>query len=217
MVGKRWTCALAVALSAVCFTPALSRAQVGPTPARVPGSGFGFHATLGWTWTSGDYGELMTGGIPAEGGVWYQRGSFRGGLNIHVASYDVVEPFESQSISQVGLVLSGLWRFRTAHELQPFVGARAGAIRFRPEGALFDPNPPGPEVPPGENPAPETTGFVGGVSAGLEYWLSRHIAIQGTIGYRLFNTGELDVPLVGLSGIDQGNAVDLSLGVEWAI
>ena len=48
-------------------------------------------------------------------------------------------------------------------------------------------------------------------------WLSRHIAIQGAIGYRLFNTEELDVPLVGLSEIDQGSAVDLSLGVEWAI
>lgn len=216
MTQWRWLCTLA-AIAAVAIAPSESAAQATQTAPAVPGGGFGFHATLGWTSISGDYGDLMTGGIPAEGGAWYQTGSFRGGLNIHVASYDVVKPFESQSISQVGLTLSALWRFRTSRSLQPFVGIRAGAIRFRPEGALFDPNPPGPEVPPGENPAPERTGFVGGISGGLEYWLNRHVAIQGSIGYRIFSTDELDVPLVGASGIESGGAVDLSLGVEWAI
>lgn len=209
------TTALMLALAAVLASPLLAQDAAPRVP--VPGDGFGFHASLGYTSISGDYGNLMTGGIPAEGGVWYQAGSLRGGASIHVASYDLLEPFQSQSISQVGLALSALWRFRTTAALQPFVGVRVGAIRFRPEGALFDPNPPGPEVPPGENPAPERTGFVAGVSGGVEYWLTRHFAIQGAVAFRLFSTQALDVPLVGAAGIEDGSAIDFSLGVEWAI
>ena len=202
---------------AVLLLPSGSSAQEADSESPVPGNGFGFHAALGYSSMSGDYGELMTDGIPADGGGWYQTGSLRFGANIHVASYDVVQPFESQSISQVSLAATAMWRFRTRHALQPFVGLSAGAIRFRPEGALFDPDPPPPDVPPGENPAPERTGFMGGVFGGLEYWITGHFAIQGSVAYRFFSTDPLDVPLVGISGIETGNLFDVSLGVEWAI
>lgn len=197
--------------------PAGGLAQEAGAGAAVPGNGFGFHAALGYGSISGEYGELMTDGIPAEGGAWYQTGALRLGASILVASYAVVEPFESQSISQVSLAASAMWRFRTRDKLQPFVGVTAGAIRFRPEGALFDPDPPPPDVPPGENPAPERTGFMGGFVVGLEHWATRHFAISGSVGYRLFSTDPLDVPLIGVSGIETGGLFDVTLGVEWAI
>lgn len=204
-----------VAASLLGASTAAAQNTAGAAP--VPGDGFGFHATLGWTSISGDYGDLMTSGIPAEGGIWYQTGPFRGGVNIHVGSYEVVKPFDSQSISQVEMTLSGLWRFRTSKALQPFVGLRAGAVRFRPEGALFDPNPPGPDVPPGENPAPERTGFIGGITGGLEYWITRHFAVQTSAVYRFYSTETLDVLLLGLTGIESGSALDVRIGLEWAI
>jgi len=207
----------AIVAMTVLFVPSSGVAQEAETRASVPGNGFGFHAVLGYSSMSGDYGDLMTDGIPAEGGAWYQTGALRLGANIHVASYDVVPPFQSQSISQVGLAASAMWRFRRSHSLQPVVGITAGAIRFRPEGALFDPDPPPPDVPPGENPAPERTGLMGGVFGGLEYWITRHFAIQGSVAYRFFSTDPLDVPLIGISGLESGDLFDVSLGVEWAI
>lgn len=209
--------AMAMAAAVSLAVPASSSAQEAETGAAVPGNGFGFHAALGYSSMSGDYGELMTDGIPADGGAWYQNGALRLGVNIHVASYDVVKPFESQSISQVGLAASATWRFRTPHALQPFVAITAGAIRFRPEGALFDPDPPPPDVPPGENPAPERTGFMGGAVGGLEYWINRHFAVTGSVAFRLFSTDPLDAPLIGVSGLETGTLFDVSLGVEWAI
>jgi len=187
------------------------------TPPAVPGNGFGFQAALGFTSIGQDYGDVITDGIPAEGGVWYQTGAFRGGLNILVASYDVVDPFGSQSISQVEIAASALLRFRRHHRFQPFVGARIGAIRFRPEGALFDPTPPPPDELPDANTAPERTGIIGGLSAGAEYWFNRHIGLQALVGYRTFSTDALDIPLLGVTGVEKGGAFDLRLGVEWAI
>ena len=183
----------------------------------VPGDGFGFRAGMGYTEISGDYGDLITDGLPAEGGIWYQKSHFRGGLNVQVASYDVIEPFDSQSISQVELALSGLYRFLIYSSLQPFVGARAGLIRFRPEGALFDPNPPGPDVLPGENPSPERTGFIGGVTGGVEYWLNKHVGLQASAVYRFYSTEELDVLLIGETGIESGRALDLRFSIEWKL
>jgi len=208
-----------VALVAVVAlaAPTGGMAQEGGAGASVPGNGFGFHAALGYSSMSGDYGELMTDGIPADGGAWYQTGALRLGANIHVASYEVVKPFDSQSISQVALAASATWRFRSHHALQPFVGVTGGAIRFRPEGALFDPDPPPPDVPPGENPAPERTGFMGGAIGGLEYWITGHFAVTGSVAYRFFSTDPLDVPLLGVAGLETGTLFDVSLGVEWAI
>ncbi len=141
-------------------------------------SGFGFSGLLGWSSIGGDYGELVTSGIPAEGAVWYQPRRWRFGLAIHVASYDVVEPFDNQSLSQVELDLFATFLFLRGSPVQPYVQGRVGATRLRPEGALFDPNPPPPDVPPGENPAPSETGFVGGLALGAETWITKHLAVD---------------------------------------
>lgn len=214
-VGRRLLAAAAALAVAAGARPAL--AQDAAANPYVPGDGWGFRAAIGWTSISGDYGDLITSGIPAEGGIWRQWGHVRAGLNVHVASYDVIEPFDSQSISQVELALSGIYRIITDNSFQPFVGVRAGLIRFRPEGALFDPDPPGPDVLPGENPAPERTGFVAGALGGVEYWLSRHIGLQLSGAYRFYSTEALDVFLIGVTGIEQGQAFDLKFSVEWAL
>ena len=211
----RFLAALGLIAVVIPSPPPAGAQETGRAP--VPGNGFGFHAALGFTSVSQDYGDLVTDGIPAEGGVWYQTGAFRGGLNILVASYSVVDPFSSQSISQVELAASAALRFRRHERLQPFLGARVGAVRFRPEGALFDPEPPPPDQLPGENPAPERTGFVGGLFGGAEYWFTRHVGLQAYAAYRLFSTEALDAPLLGVTGIEKGGALDLRLGVEWAI
>jgi hypothetical protein len=214
MPCRNWIPVLA-ALTAASLVPSTLPAQGERPTASVPGNGFGFGAVLGWTSISGDYGDLITDGVPAQGSIWYQTGALRLGSHIQVASYNVVAPFESQSISQVELAASAGWHFNRHRPLQPFVGLRAGAIRFRPEGAVFDPEPPGPDVPPGENPAPERTGFVGGVFGGLEYWISRHFAAQASVVYRMYSTETLDVPILGVTGIETGRTFDLRFGVEW--
>lgn len=205
---------LGAAIAVLLVAPAVA-AQQSSTTAPVPRNGLGFRAALGWTSISGDYGRLLTSGFPAEGGLWYQTGPFRGGLNIHVASYDVIAPFESQSVSQVELAASALWRFRTGSRLQPLLGVRAGLIRFKPEGALFDPTPPGPDVLPGENAAPDRSGFVAGFTGGFEYWINPHLAfgIDGT--FRFYSTDRLDLLIFGATELEKGRAADVKLGVEW--
>lgn len=46
---------------------------------------------------------------------------------------------------------------------------------------------------------------------------ARHIGLQALVGYRTFSTEALDIPLLGVTGVEKGGAFDLRLGVEWAI
>ncbi len=180
-------------------------------------SGFGFSGLLGWSSIGGDYGELLTSGIPAEGAVWYQPSRWRFGFAIHVASYDVVEPFDNQSVSQVELDLFATFLFVRGSPVQPYAQVRVGATRLRPEGALFDPNPPPPGVPPGENPAPSETGFVGGLALGAETWITKNLAVDLSALFSGFSTQAFDVPVLGITDLSSGSTVGFRAGFVWFI
>ncbi len=178
-------------------------------------NGFGFSGSLGWSTISGDYGELITSGIPGEGSIWYQPSWWRVGVSIHVASYDVVEPFSSESISQVEFQLFGTFLFLRGNLFQPYAQVRAGATRWRPEGPIFDPNPPPPDVPPGENPAPGRDGFQGGLVIGSEFWVTKNFAIDVGGLFSAFSTEDLDVPILGITGLSSGSELGFRVGVVW--
>jgi len=178
-------------------------------------NGFGFSGSLGWSTIGGDYSELITSGIPGEGSIWYQPSWWRVGVSLHVASYDVVEPFSDFSISQVEFQLFGTFLFLRGKLFQPYAQVRAGTTRWRPEGPIFDPNPPPPDVPPGENPAPGRDGFQGGLAIGSEFWITKNFGIDVGGLFSAFSTEELDVPGLGITGLKSGSELGFRVGVVW--
>jgi hypothetical protein len=177
--------------------------------------GFGFSGSLGWSTIGGDYSELITNGIPGEGSIWYQPSWWRVGVSLHVASYDVVEPFSDFSISQVEFQLFGTFLFLRGNLFQPYAQVRAGTTRWRPEGPIFDPNPPPPDVPPGESAAPGRNGFQGGLAIGSEFWITENFGIDVGGLFSAFSTEELDVPGLGITDLTSGSEIGFRLGVVW--
>jgi len=177
--------------------------------------GFGFSGSLGWSTISGDYSQLMTNAIPGEGSIWYQPSWWRLGVSLHVASYNAVEPFQDHTISQVEFQLFGTFLFLRGNLVQPYAQVRAGTTRWRPEGPLFDPNPPPPDVPPGESPAPGRNGFQGGLTVGAEFWVTKNFGIDVGGLFSAFTTEELDVPILGITGLSSGSELGFRVGVVW--
>lgn len=157
----------------------------------------------------------MSSGIPAEGAIWYQPSWWRIGVSIHAASYDVIEPYTDQSISQVVFQLLGTFLFLRGDLVQPYAQVRVGTTRWRPEGPLFDPNPPPPDVPPGENSAPGRNGFQGGLGVGAEFWVTKNFGIDVGGLFSAFSTQELDVPILGITGLESGREIGFHAGVVW--
>ncbi len=177
--------------------------------------GFGFSGSLGWSTIGGDFGELITTGIPAEGSIWYQPSWWRFGVSIHAASYSTVQPFQDQTISQMEFQLFGTFLFLRGNLVQPYAQVRVGATRWRPEGPLFDPNPPPPDVPPGENPAPGENGFQGGLALGAELWVTKNFGLDVAGLFSAFSTEEFDVPILGITGLSSGTEIGFRVGVVW--
>ncbi len=177
--------------------------------------GFGFSGSLGWSTIGGDFGELLTSGIPAEGSIWYQPSWWRFGVSIHAASYSAVQPFQDQTISQMEFQLFGTFLFLRGNLVQPYAQVRAGATRWRPEGPLFDPNPPPPDVPPGENPAPGENGFQGGLALGAEFWVTKNFGLDVAGLFSAFSTEEFDVPILGITGLSSGTELGFRAGFVW--
>ncbi len=177
--------------------------------------GFGFSGLVGWSTIGGDYGQLMNNAVTGEGSIWYQPSWWRFGATIHVASYSLIEPYTDQSVSQVEFQLFGTFLFLRGSLVQPYAQVRAGLTRWRPEGPLFDPNPPPPDVPPGETQAPGRNGFQGGLAVGAEFWVTQNLGIDVGGLFSAFSTEDLDVPILGITGLGSGSELGFRAGVVW--
>lgn len=182
-------------------------------------SRFGFQFDLGYTGLGGDYGDVLKGGWVAEFNGDYQVGQFRYGFGFEVASYDVEEPYEDESVSKVGAHLSAVYLIPVGSRIKPLVGLRIGSLRLRPEGETFAPEPEpaqqAEEGEEGENPAPRVDGFEGAAIGGVEFALSPKFAFQVAGLYSYMSTDQVDLTAIDLGLVDKGTSWSLRVSARW--
>lgn len=205
-------------LRLVCITAwlALIVASARPLDAQ---SRFGFQFDFGYTGLAGDYGEVLQGGWVAEFNVDYQVHALRYGFGFEVASFDVEEPFQDESVSKVGAHISALYLIPTGSRTRPFLGLRIGSLRLRPEGETFTPEPEPAQAEDGgeegENPAPRVDGFEGAALGGIEFSFSPKFALQVAGLYSYMKTDEVDLSAIDLGTVDKGSSWSLRVSARW--
>lgn len=183
-------------------------------------SPLGFEVGFGYLGMGGDFGKVLSGGWFAESNLEFRVKAMRYGLGVDVASIDVEEPFERESVSKVGFHLFATYMIPAGQRVKPFIQGRVGAVRLRPEGDVFDPEPEplpdGGEEEEGENPAPRVDGFEGGVGGGLEFLVTGglKLGLSGTFSY--LTTDEVDLTAIDLGTVGSGTSWRVKAAVRWA-
>ncbi len=193
----------------------------GPTPARAQtpqwGNGFGFQWQIGGKTVGGGYAELLTGGVDADINIFYDYNKLRIGGGGNFISFNVVEPFEDESISSVELHAFVGYHFLRG-PFQPYVQGRFTFVRLRPEGhdfAIEDPD--APEDPEeGENVSDRRSGFGGGLVGGFEYRVSRRVGLEANASIDRWSTDEVDLTEEGIEGVfTSGTKWGFRVGINW--
>jgi hypothetical protein len=170
-----------------------------------------FDFAMGYKGMSGDLGQVLDGGVVGEFGFAYQANAFRYGLAINLASIDIVQPYDSLSVSQVLATGTVAWMVLPAgSNLQPYGELRLGIVRYRPEGDAF-----GEPPEEGENPGSSVNGLdITGV-IGLEYFFTENVGVDVSGSFSFITTDEIDLSAIGLEPIGKGTAWSARLGVVW--
>ncbi len=193
--------------------------SAGPLQAQ---KGFGFEAFGGYTGLTGEYGDILGGGVVAEGNGYYQTGAFRFGSGINSVSIDVDEPIEIESWAQIGIHAYVSYLLARQSKLKPYVQGRVGWVRFTPEdhrveeGAdILELLAQEEEPEEGENTSPRVNGVNLGGVAGLEYSVTRRVAVDLSALYTYVSTERVDNLPETAEPPESGGIWSVRFGVRW--
>src|SRR5262249_50666361 len=178
---------------------------------------WGIATTLGTGSAGGEFSKLLTAPVSGEIEILRYRGPWRFGLGVSFSSFDMKPPFDAEpewGFQQT--FLSAARMFPSYGRLQPYATLRAGLARLHPRGDPFIPAGfvADPESP-GDSPTKAANGFSVGLIPGVEFRLSRLIAIQASAAFTWFNVSEYDLSPVGLPSASSGSAVQWRGGLLW--
>lgn len=171
----RWGAALAAAAALVAFAPATALAQGLDTD---PG-GFGIDVNGGYYTLSGDDFDILgvEGGLGADATLRY---SFPGGFGVgaggEIAFLGLEDSDENADLTQLYGELR--YDFPTGTALRPFVAGRVGYAQLSPDDGMVD--------------GSDLDGIAAGGNAGVAYWLSDEVAIQGAALLNFLNVSADD-------------------------
>ena len=182
----------------------------GPLTAQ---QGIGFESSFGYQSLSGEYGDVLKGGVDAEFAVVWTRTRFRYGIGIDWASYHAEAPFEGESWSNIVSYFGVTFFPWPETRLRPFIQLRAEGRRLRPEGDhLTDEEPP----EEGENTSDiRVFGMAAGAVAGVEIGMTRRswLRLAGYLGD--INTDEAELGDIDLGTVDSGRVYGFRVGLFW--
>jgi len=175
--------------------------------------GIGFESSVGYQSLSGEYGDVLKGGVDAELSVVWTRTRFRYGIGMDWASYHMEEPNEKESWSNIVAHFGVTFFPLPASRLRPFIQLRAEGRRLRPEGDFLG----GGHAPPdeeGENISPiRVFGMSGGLVGGVEVGITQRswLRVAGYLGN--INTENAELGEIDLGTVDSGRIVGFRVGL----
>jgi len=179
--------------------------------------GLGFEGSIGYQSLNGEYGDVLKGGVDGEFSIVWTRSKLRYGIGLDWASYQMVEPFEKESWSNVAghLALSFFPFAEGGGRVRPWIEIRTVARRLRPEGDFLG----GGHAPPeeeGENISPiRVFGMSGAAVAGVEIGLTRRSWLKLGGYLSTINTENAELGEIDLGTVDSGSIIGFRLGLLW--
>jgi hypothetical protein len=188
-----------------------------PSGSLMAQQGLGFEASFGYQSVNGEYGDILKGGVDGEFSVVLSQNRLRYGIGMDWASYNMEEPFQKESWSNVAghLSLSFFPLSRGGGRVRPWIEVRAVGRRLRPEGNFLGGGH-GPPEEEGENISPiRVFGMSGAAIAGVEIGLTRRSWLKLGGYLSSINTENAELGEIDLGTVDSGSILGFRIGLLW--
>ena len=183
----------------------------GSTPNK-----WGFALNLGMGDAKGDFDDLFEEQLAGEFDFFHVDGPWRIGFGLNFSSFDMVEPYDDEpewGYQRTGLF--GQYTFMQQKRLRPYVQLRAALARLHPRSELFIKDPLPEDFETGDSPTEAADGFTLGLGGGLEYKISRALAVDLSFLASPFWVEDYDLSPVGRPPASSGTTLEGRLGVVW--
>ncbi len=191
--------------------PAVSRAQEVSEETR-----WGFFFNLGAGGIAGDFDAALTKATTGEFGIVREKATWRYGLGLSFGSFGNQPPYDHEpEWGFQRIFVFGQRTFRAEHSLRPYLQARLGVARLHPRSLLWEKDPLPADYEIGDSPTPAFNGFHVGIVPGLEWNLTRTVALDLSVLLDYFYVGDVDLSPVGQASASSGIDWQARLGVLW--
>ena len=177
---------------------------------------WGFAFNLGLGEAKGDFDDLFTEQLAGEFDFFHVDGPLRIGFGLNFSSFKMVEPYDEEhewGYQRTGFF--GQYMFAQQNRLRPYVQLRAAFARLHPRSELFILDPLPEDFETGDSPTEAADGFTLGFGGGLEYKITRALALDLSLLASPFWVEEYDLSPVGLPPASSGTTLEGRLGVVW--
>lgn len=191
--------------------PALDDPHAGSTPNK-----WGFALNLGMGDAKGDFDDLFEDQLAGEFDFFHVDGPWRIGFGLNFSSFNMVEPYDEEhewGYQRTGFF--GQYTFMQQKRLRPYVQLRAALARLHPRSELFTKDPLPEDFETGDSPTEAADGFTLGLGGGLEYKISRALAVDLSFLASPFWVEEYDLSPVGRPPASSGTTLEGRLGIVW--
>ena len=175
---------------------------------------WGLAAGLGWGSAGGDFGNLLEGPIAGDFNLFRNHGKWRFGVGISFTSFTMKAPYQDEK--EWGLQQDYLFATRMLRQegkLRPYIQLRGGLARLHPRSELFAFSPPPEE--PGDSPTTPANGWSAALVPGVEWQLSKSLALDVSAHFNYFSVSEYDLSPVGYPNASSGSSYEARFGVRW--
>ncbi|HET9888335.1 MAG TPA: DUF3943 domain-containing protein, partial [bacterium] len=206
---------------AVLVLPLACASQTSADPVDDPNTEsqlnpWGFSLNLGMGDVKGDFDDLFEDQLAGEFNFFHVNGPLRIGFGLNFSSFNMVAPYDQEQewgYQRTGFF--GQYMFMQQKRLRPYVELRAAAARLHPRSELFKMDPLPEDFETGDSPTEAADGFTLGMGGGLEYKISRGLALDLSFLASPFWVEEYDLSAVGRPPASSGTTYEGRLGVVW--
>jgi hypothetical protein len=192
-----------------------SSAQAAAAPAE-RAARWGLNASLGTGSLGGDFKPPLRKPVTGDLHLFRTAGPWRFGLGVSFSSFTMEPPFENElewGFQQT--YLSATRMFRTEGTLRPYLQARGGLARLHPRSELFTMDPLPEDFESGDSPTKPANGWSVGLVPGLEWNLTRTLALDVSAGFNYFSVSEYDLAPVNAGLASSGTTFEGRIGLRW--
>ena len=208
---RRLALALIAASLLTVSVPARTAAQTATTP---PGA-WVLHGSLGAGGMSGGYGDFLEKPVTFDLNLSKGRGNWRFGGGLMFGSPKMKPPYEDQKEwSRLEIHAFARRVFNPQGGVRPYLQARLGVERIHPRSEVFY-SIPQEEIEAGHNPTKSTGGIGFTFEPGLEFGLTKGLALDVSGWWSAYKTGDYDLAPIGKEPVSSGQDFGLRAGFSW--
>jgi uncharacterized protein DUF3943 len=177
---------------------------------------WGVDVSLGTGSLSGDFKPPLRKPVTGDLHLFRTAGPWRFGLGVSFGSFKMEAPYEHElewGFQQT--YLSATRMLRMQGSLRPYLQVRGGLARLHPRSELFTMDPLPEDFESGDSPTKPANGFSVGLVPGLEWNLTRTLALDVSGSFTYFSVDEYDLAPVNAGLASSGTTFEARIGLRW--